>query len=360
MSNNFCRYLSNGYNFSTYQSGVVIKPCCYFRGPSVDINGNIQQYFNKVGQITSWTPACEACKQCEDAGQQSLRQAGFDWINEENHNDPVSIDINIDMTCNAACVTCGEYSSSLWYKEKSKYSDHKIDIKISNDSNINTIFDKIVSEFDLSKLKYIKFYGGEPMATDTHIKFLDKIPCPQNVTVHYTTNGSVTPNQRTKEIWEKFRLILFAVSVDGIDQQFDYIRWPLTWIKISENLLNVKQNKIHNVMFRLEFTVNFLNAWYFDTVENWVRDNFSHNAFGDNTEVNLHFCSGGIFNPEFMSEKLRQAILEKYPTDHKIHRLVQNLPVGKSNKFFDFVNVWDERRSNDWRKAFAEIQHLVV
>jgi hypothetical protein len=197
------------------------------------------------------------------------------------------------------------------------------------------------------------------MLTDTHIKFLEKIPCPQNVTVHYTTNGSVVPNDVTKAVWKKFRCIVFAVSVDGIDQQFDYIRWPLTWNKVSQNLHRIKQDKISNVMFRLEFTVNFLNAWYFDTVENWVRDNFAHNAFGDATEINLHFCEKNIFDPEFMPLALRQAVLEKYPNQHKIHKLVQNLAVKQPKYFYNFTNIWDPRRANNWREAFAEIQHFI-
>jgi len=167
------------------------------------------------------------------------------------------------------------------------------------------------------------------------------------------------PNDRTKAVWEKFHCIVFAVSVDGVDQQFDYIRWPLTWYKVSQNLYRIKQDKISNVMFRIEFTVNFLNAWYFNTVENWVKDHFAHNAFGDATDINLHLCEGHIFDPAFMPETLRQAVLKKYSTQHKIHRLVQNLPVKQSKQFFHFADTWDQIRSNNWREAFAEIQHLI-
>ena len=360
MANNFCRYLSNGFTFTTKGDSLKVQPCCFFLGPVVDIDGDVLHYRQTLNQITSWVPGCAHCQNMESIGQQSLRQASFDWIGEENYQEPVSIDIHLDSACNAACVMCVENLSSLWKKENLKYSNKKIDIKLHDVNEIDGWIYKITNGFNLSKLRYIKFYGGEPMLTDTHIKFLEKIPCPQNVTLHYTTNGSIFPNDRTIKIWDKFKCVIFAASIDGVDQQFDYLRWPLTWDKVSKNLLRIKQHKIHNVLFRLEFTVNFLNAWYYDQVENWMHNYFSHNEFGDVTEINLHLCGGGIFDTDFMPIALRNIVLEKYSADHKIHRLIKNLPVEKSiTNFFKFTDTWDPRRSNNWREAFAEIQHFI-
>ena len=112
-------------------------------------------------------------------------------------------------------------------------------------------------------LKYVKFFGGEPLFTDTHLKFIKHIPYPEQVILHYTTNGSIYPNDMILEEWKKFKTIIFAASLDGIEEQFDYVRWPLPWNKVSKNLMRLRENKdIWNIIFRVEFTVNFLNAYY--------------------------------------------------------------------------------------------------
>jgi sulfatase maturation enzyme AslB (radical SAM superfamily) len=269
------------------------------------------------------------------------------------HTDPVTIDIHLDNDCNAACVTCDQNNSNLWAKENCK-SQNVVYIKPQN--NIDLAINKIVKTVNLDQVSYIKFFGGEPLFTDTHLKFLEHVPFPENITIHYTTNGSIYPNAQTLEVWKKFKLIIFAVSIDGIDEQFNYIRWPLPWNKVSNNLTRLRDNGSHNLMFRAEFTVNFLNAYYFDLVENWVKDNFSTNRFGDVTELNIHRCFGGIWDLEVMPDSIKNAVLSKYPTDHQIHIMVKNISTRSSIiPWSNFVSKWDSLRTNDWRTAFPEL-----
>jgi sulfatase maturation enzyme AslB (radical SAM superfamily) len=190
------------------------------------------------------------------------------------------MDVMLDKNCNAGCVICDESSSTLWEKEKNKLSGRTIKIK-NPTQHIDNYIDQIVQNLKLDKLTYLKFFGGEPLFSDTHLKFLNHIPHPEQVTLHYTTNGSIYPNEQTLQIWKKFKLIIFVASLDGIEQQFDYLRWPLSWDKVNNNLQRIRQNKsIWNIMFRVEFTANFLNVYYFDRLENWIQNNFKLTSFG--------------------------------------------------------------------------------
>ena len=358
MPNQFCRYLSNGYSFNLAQNKtIVVGPCCLYKNKIKFDSQLLENRQLTFESITGWTDNCSHCKILEACGQPSLRQSGPDWIdNNEDSQDPISVDIQLDTECNAACVICTEASSTLWQKEKSKLNN-KI-IKINKDENlVNDAIDQIISAVSLKKLKYVKFFGGEPLFTDTHLKFIQHIPCPEQVTLHYTTNGSIYPNDSVIKAWKKFKTIIFAASLDGIEEQFDYTRWPLPWDKVSKNILRLKNNdSIWNVMFRVEFTANFLNAYYFDRLENWIENNLDTNLSGDKTEISIHPCQGGVWDLENMPHGIRQLMLNKYPTNHIIHKLIANLePQTPMDSWQKFVDIWDNQRNNSWKKAFPDL-----
>jgi sulfatase maturation enzyme AslB (radical SAM superfamily) len=307
------------------------------------------------GSINDWVPGCITCKQLEDAGQQSLRQSAPDWIGDHvTENEAVTIDITLDTQCNAACVTCGAYSSTLWAKEVAKINNQKF--KILNQDLVQGHIDTIVNNVDLKNLKYVKFFGGEPLFTNTHLRFIKHIPFPEQVTLHYTTNGSVYPNKETLDLWKKFKCVIFAASLDGVGDQFDYVRWPLPWKKVSKNLKRLQSNKnITNMMFRVEFTANLLNTYYFDRLENWIKNYLSTNQWGDATEIGIHPCWGD-WDLRKMPIAVRNLVLEKYEETHVIHKLVKNLGEPDSlKKWLEFVKKWDTRRNNSWKKAFPDL-----
>jgi sulfatase maturation enzyme AslB (radical SAM superfamily) len=314
----------------------------------------------KFDTVTDWTANCKDCYNLEQSGQPSLRQAGPDWIaDSEISSDPVSIDIQLDYECNAACIICSEKFSSLWIKEKQKLNSQRVQF-YSDKTTVNQAIDNIVNTVSLKRVKYIKFFGGEPLFTDTHLRFLSHIPDPSQVTLHYTTNGSIYPNDETLAIWRNFKTVIFAASIDGIEEQFDYIRWPLTWKKVSDNLLRIRNNPdIWNVMFRIEFTVNFLNAYYVDRVEKWVAENLDTNLGGDKTEINLHPC-WEMWDLNKMPAGIKNLILTKYPDTHIIHKMISNLPPPLPvESWHEFVNTWDARRNNSWQTAFPELVGLI-
>jgi hypothetical protein len=108
-------------------------------------------------------------------------------------------------------------------------------------------------------------------------------------------------------------------------------------------------------MFRIEFTANFLNTYYYDRVEKWMHDNLATNLGGDRTEINIHQC-WGEWAIEKMPMGIRQLIMEKYPANHRIYKLVSNLPPPTNLETWqNFVETWDQRRNNQWQQAFPDL-----
>jgi wyosine [tRNA(Phe)-imidazoG37] synthetase (radical SAM superfamily) len=361
MSNNFCRFLSNGHSFVKYKRGtdvVVEKPCCWFAGDSP--NPVSARFFEKPGadlsddndfnSIQGWTDACEKCRVLEQSGMQSLRKSSFDLISENGH----AVDINLDIKCNGACVICGPSLSTLWQSEYKKI-DIPSYVKNLSDENIDKTLDNIFDSLDFGKVEYIKFWGGEPLFTDTHLKVIKRIQNPEKVTLHYTTNASIFPSTETLREWEKFKMILFYGSIDGIEDQFDYIRWPMKWKKVTRNLLKLSDVAPVNLLFRVEFTANFMNSFYYDSLENWIKENLKTNRLGDRTEINIHPCIGP-WSINKMPMAIREMVLDKFNHEHPIHKLVSKLPESENlDNWYQFVNRWDQIRGNSWKDTFPDL-----
>ena len=345
MSNKFCRFLSNGCSFQLDKDKLLVKPCCWYR-QGIEFDPVSELPFKS---INNWTPNCEVCYQQELAGQHSFRKASFEIIPEINNTVPLALDINLDMTCNAACVICGPESSSTWSKQM---SNNKI-IHIQANSDYQQYLDKIVSGLDLTQLKRIKFFGGEPLLTNTHLQLLEKIPYPEQCEIWYTTNASILPNQTVLDMWKQFKLVFVEASIDGVEQQFEYIRWPLPWSKIKNNLLELKDIAPVNVLFRINHTLNPFNIYYYDRLEHWIDTEFSTNRLGDPTEINIHPCWGD-WALDRTPLNLREEIYKKYQ-DHIVTRLLKNSKQQHHDTILKFTDIWDPIRKNSWQTTFPEI-----
>lgn len=336
MSNKFCRFLSNGYSFVRENNDIQITPCCWYQG---------NHSREHLQSITDWTPGCQICKDQEDAGGYSFRQSSFEIIPELPDNSVAVLDIAVDFNCNAACVTCGPNASSTWSK-------HLSNLKIVHQVQ-KFDYDFDLGNLDLSNLKRIKFFGGEPFFSDLHVKILKQIPNPQQVDVWYTSNVSILPSKEVLDVWNTFKLVYLEASIDGVAEQFEYIRWPLLWDKVQENLFELRTNGPVNLLFRINHTLNPFNIYYYDRLENWFEENLKTNRLGDISEINIHPCWGtwGLGRTPIL---LRRQIEQKYD-DHYIVKLLNQAQQLDYQPILNFTNQWDPVRKNNWRTVFPDI-----
>jgi sulfatase maturation enzyme AslB (radical SAM superfamily) len=286
----------------------------------------------------------------EMSNMPSFRQSSFDIIPETTNGDPIAIDINLDIECNAACIICNASASSLWQKELDKKNIVYPLMPVLTTEQIDDVLDKI----DFSRVQRIKFFGGEPLFTDTHLKVLNKIPNPKQCDIWYTCNGSIIPKDEVFKTWSQFKLVYVEVSIDAVGNQFNYIRWPLVWDKVENNLLRLIEEVPSNVLFRINHTLNPFNVFYYDRLLAWVNKKFATNRQGDPTEINVHPC-WGKWDLAKTPQALRDVIAQKY-LGQNIEQLLSNtkldtnlIPIKK------FIDTWEGRRKNSWKETFPEI-----
>jgi sulfatase maturation enzyme AslB (radical SAM superfamily) len=348
MTNDFCRFLSNGFSLLHQQSRIYVKPCCWFDTP-IPFNGS--DTLKHLHSVTEWHKDCGVCKNQELSGLQSFRQTSFDIVPDTVPPGAiVALDINLDIECNAACIMCTPEYSTLWGKELKKFNISHLPTK---SISIEKIL-KLLGTLDLSQVKRVKFFGGEPLFNDVHIEILKRFPTPSNIDVWYTSNASIYPKQQVLDIWAKFKVVFFEASVDGIGAQFDYIRWPLKWDRVEQNLLRLKEQAPLNVLFRINHTANPLNVLYYGSLLEWIDKNFSTNKVNDPTEINVHPCWGD-WDLSKTPTALREKVYQLYP-DSAVSNLLKNTEIDPNTSTMSkFVKQWDLRRKNSWRTAFPEL-----
>jgi hypothetical protein len=118
---------------------------------------------------------------------------------------------------------------------------------------------------NLDTIKQFDFYGGEPFMSKKMWEILricvDK-GYSKDIELHYNTNGTTWPDEQIKA-WSSFKQVNLSFSIDGTDEQFEYMRYPAKWNQCYQNLKK-DQEMGNTISLSISHTVSFFNVYYFD------------------------------------------------------------------------------------------------
>lgn len=351
MANTYCRHLSNGFRF--LGSNLTYQPCCWVpASPPVNSIEELNQYRNDITNLVMANKKkyCYDCYMREQSGfNNSLRQNSFRQIPKSAiDGEIIDLSIQIDTTCNAACSICGPQFSSLWRKEL------QLPISLIDASNS---YIKLIKILDLSKVNTIRFFGGEPLVNDNHLILLNEVKNPHQTKLMYSTNGSIFPNSQVLKVWDKFKRVDLVCSIDDISDRFHYIRWPLQWNKVADNMERFAEiNSVQTIS--INCTINPLNILYFDELENWF--NNLKNKSNKFTEIEISACYG-VWGTDATPKKLREQIIAKYSKSHKVVKLLSNFPEapGKWDMLVEEMKRLDSQRNLLHQTTFSSIMQIM-
>jgi organic radical activating enzyme len=305
-----------------------------------------QEFRQKLNAINSYkSDTCYNCNYQEDKKiKKTFRNLSFDVVPDDAEpGDASFLEIQIDKTCNGGCIICGPWNSSFWQSELKQFA-----IKPAQDP-----VDQILSFIDIQKTRRIVFLGGEPFLTDTDLRVLPLIQRPDLVDLQYTTNGSIYPSQKHIELWSRFRSVMIFLSLDGVGDKFDYIRYPLKWNQVEKNVFRMCEQMPPNVKFKSNHTINILNLFYYDEFDTWYKM-LQHSS----RILDFNFSpAAGILSPFKVPEKLYQMLISKYGEDSKVIRTVVDGDCNDHDEMLAYLDELDSRRGLDWRRVFPEISH---
>jgi MoaA/NifB/PqqE/SkfB family radical SAM enzyme len=267
-----------------------ITPCCKFQQKYYTHKLNIQTHsiedyknsevlrdIKKDFDHNKWPVGCERCRIEEENNIASKRQLDYErWkqdYEQYNFTDQnfITGSVAFGNTCNLKCITCGPYSSSRWEKES------------------RDLFGKTVSHFKFYKKQFVEEFishapeiihldipGGEPFLSgvDEQVAMLEhyvKSGQSGKISLHYTTNATIFPEPHWWQLWQYFKNIDIQISVDGIEQRYEYIRFPAQWTNTVQNINMYlkKQDQIENLMLSVSHTVSAYSIYYLDEFFAW-------------------------------------------------------------------------------------------
>jgi hypothetical protein len=91
------------------------------------------------------------------------------------------------------------------------------------------------------------------------------------VEIHYNTNGTLFPD-RGPAIWQHFKTVEIAFSIDDVGTRFEYQRTNADWAVVLDNITSFQylQSQMPNLRLQCCSTVNIFNVRYIDELAHWI------------------------------------------------------------------------------------------
>lgn len=326
-------------------------PCCFFKKPVMaETWDDYQSQIQKVD-------IAEGCKYCID-----MEAGGATWshrlqytnnfYHNENYGRVFVAGVCFDNVCNLKCTTCGPANSSQWISDFTKLDKWKSKdqmkyyLKMGDQAPKKVEFLKNL----LATVQYDTFrldiFGGEPSINPFIIDFIDWLANSEyskKVMINVTTNGTRL-FQKLIDYRPKFKSIMVQVSVDGIENHFEYLRYGGVWKEVSENVIayNNLCKRYANFTVSLHYTLSWMNALHFADFYKWVYHNLPDiDALNLTKVISPPRYSVDMLSPENKKQivdqvlnKINELDLSSFsPKRQQLYKHTQNLFVTSMNNY---------------------------
>ena len=359
----YCPLIFNGmYVEKVNQDKVKISACCVNTlGPETDtIDFDNDLYLQSQRELVRSRQLVPGCDRCDNNPKNfSLRDSAIQQFKSVavNLNQPTltKLDWNVDPICNARCIQCSSHFSSAWAAEDAAHGVI-INVRVTNATRHNSAWESI----DVSQLTSLYFNGGEPMLSKEPLKFLrkiDQIGTISQLTLSFNTNGSIRPSQEFMQLAAKCKSLVVNFSIDGTGSAFEYIRNPLNWETVEQNICWWHEQNIPVVRFNVAFVLGVYNIDIAEDTYNWFRN--MRQTYKKMSGFVIHPCYG-ILALEYSSEKLKQVWMEKYAGHNYVHSTIRDI-LKKSTSTQDngswqqYLKSIDNRRNLDWTTCLPKL-----
>lgn len=307
---------------------------------------------------------CQKCWNLEEQNLQSDRQLknsalDFYWNRdlqfikqdaEQGRHSTLMLKLLTSYTCNATCVSCNSGASSSWSQ-----LNHRVNPSIPIFKTKFVDIDLIKQKVNFAELKMLSLIGGEPLYEKKNFTLLEHMLELGNDTVFLSmvTNGSVALNYRQKKILSKFKNINFCVSIDGTGPVFEYLRFPLKWQNLLDNLeffRDVTDNVSAN------YTLSNLNILYHNQTIEWFNQN------------QIPYSNNPIYHPAWLQPRALPQHVKQHlkeilcDSDFKTYIGTEHTDQDQKNwdQCLEQINKQDTAKGIKWQRYLPEFAKITT
>jgi sulfatase maturation enzyme AslB (radical SAM superfamily) len=267
-----------------------------------------------------------------------------------------TVDVRWTNLCNFSCVYCGPDFSSKWAAELNEYLDTPSAAQKQQFKNY--IFE------NAHKLKHVYLAGGEPLLMKENEEFLDLLKSNNpGVNLRINTNLSKVDTRVFDKICE-FKNVHWTVSVETIEEEFEYVRHGGRWTDFLDNL-NIIGKLDHRISFNmLHFLLNYQSVFgCVDFLKNLGFHNNSYiiGALLDPLYLNVRNLPDSVLNSvrDTLQNKINQHPGYLLEDSYRNMLAYLNTPFEKNLKqSFADLAILDQRRGLNSRDIFKELYKL--
>jgi uncharacterized Fe-S cluster-containing radical SAM superfamily protein len=310
-------------------------------------------------------PSCRTCYDLEHGKKgfdiisdrkfyiRELKNVGLDTYRAGNF-DLKTIDVRWTNLCNFACVYCNPEFSSRWADE--------LDIKQSAPTEQQRANFKQYIFDHADQLEHVYLAGGEPLLMRENLELLDLLN--PDVNLRINTNLSKVDTQVFERIC-RFKNVHWTVSVETIEDEFEYVRHGGRWQDFQDNLKHIHALG-HKITFNmLHFLLNYQSI--FGCVDFLKAQGFHNNAF----------VVGALLEPEYLNIRhLPDSVLQSvksilearinespgYLLEDSYRNLLHYIEQPFKKDFLGSIaeiHTLDQRRNVDSSKVFKELYSIL-
>jgi MoaA/NifB/PqqE/SkfB family radical SAM enzyme len=226
---------------------------------------------------------------------------------------------------------------------------------------------------NLGTVKQFDFYGGEPFMSKKMWSVLEMAVekgYAKDIELHYATNGTQWPKDKV-EIFKHFRHLNLNFSIDGVGEQFEFMRYPAVWSEAQENMEYAREFKKthHDMQLSWCSTMSTMNIYNLPE----LLDEF-YKTYANDFGIYINLVHGPIhYNISKFPLDIREKVierLEQIPKEyeniwwHYLPGIINFIKSGEYeenvwNKFIATTIIHDNYRNQDFKKTFPAFAKII-
>lgn len=289
---------------------------------------------------------------------------------------PERFSLHVGNLCNLKCRMCGSHNSTRiardpvhsqwaarWADDGTRPPEGELWLK-----DARAIRSALLAE--PGRIRNLQFAGGEPLLIKEIadvLQHLVDVGVSHQVLVTAVTNASTT-QARMLSLADQFQRLELVVSIDGFEDQYEYIRYPARWDALVRNIAQLRS--IPNTSMSAHVTVQNYNVLRIVDLFRYL------------DEIDLSFGALPLVYPPFLSPRVmppraRQVAAERIRAyaeseckpesrDSVLGILAELEPDSEEfstelvRDFMLFTNDLDVSRSQDFRKTHRELLEFIL